>query len=158
MGHTRIRQSVSVSSFTLAPLLDRFRNELQPLDENAFIEQVNRIPALPDSDDPIWDSEGEEPRLDLCRLLAAADVLGINGWRNAVTAIFERAALGDVYERMQSIRHGPERAFHDDIASLVAILEPLARHERPGTRQWSIRELVRHLPRALELVCSPRCA
>lgn len=131
---------MSVSSFTVGPVVERFRQELEPLDETAFLEVVDRIPSLPDSDDPSWESS-EDPWVDLCRLVAAADVVGMNGWRSAVTKIFERAALGDVYDMMQSIRHGPERAFSDDIAPLVAILEPLARHARPGTRQWSIREL-----------------
>lgn len=129
-----------MSSFTVGPLIDRFRQELESLDEATFLEAVDRIPALPDSDDPRW-TLADEPWFDLCRLIAAADVVGINGWRSAVKPIYERAALGDVYDRMQSIRHGPEQAFQGDIKSLVALLEPLARHARPGTRQWVIGEL-----------------
>jgi HEAT repeat protein len=40
---------------------------------------------------------------------------------------------------MQDIRHGPERAA--GAAELAALLERLTRHERAGTRQWSVREL-----------------
>jgi hypothetical protein len=45
---------------------------------------------------------------------------------------------------MPSLRHGPERAFGDDEAAsqeFATRLEPLARHHRPGTRLWVVREL-----------------
>jgi hypothetical protein len=56
-----------------------------------------------------------------------------------VVPIFERAARGDLYELMQDIRHGPERTA--EAAELAALLEPLTRLERAGTRQWSVPEL-----------------
>jgi hypothetical protein len=52
-----------------------------------------------------------------------------------------RAALGDLNDAMQAIRHGPERAYRDDLDAFAHVLEPLAIHVRPGTRQWSVREL-----------------
>lgn len=56
-------------------------------------------------------------------------------------ALYERAALGDLDDRMQLLRHGPERAFANAPADLADMLEPLSRHLRPGTRQWALREL-----------------
>jgi hypothetical protein len=42
---------------------------------------------------------------------------------------------------MQGIRHGPERAFEGASAEMARYLEPLTRHERAGTRLWTVREL-----------------
>lgn len=63
------------------------------------------------------------------------------GWKSAVGQTYERAARGDLDGLMQSIRHGPERAFGEDLDGFADVLEPLVDHPRPGTRQWSVREL-----------------
>jgi HEAT repeat protein len=117
--------------------IERHRAELRVLDEDAFLAAVRAIPALADSDSPSWDQEASWD--DAYRLLAAADVIGERGWFAAIVPVFERAASGDLYETMQSIRHGPERAAGP--SALAALLEPLASHPRAGTRQWSVREL-----------------
>ena len=117
--------------------IERHRAELRVLDEDGFLAAVRAIPALADSDSPSW--EQEEPWDDAYRLLAAADVIGERGWIKAIVPVFERAARGDLYETMQWLRHGPERAA--PAGQLAALLEPLASHPRAGTRQWSVREL-----------------
>jgi HEAT repeats len=117
--------------------IERHRAELRALDEDGFLAAVRAIPALADSDSPSWDQE--EGWDHAYRLLAAADVIGERGWVKAVVPIFEQAARGDLFEAMQAIRHGPERAV--GAAQLAALLEPLTTHPRAGTRQWSVREL-----------------
>jgi hypothetical protein len=117
--------------------IEQHRTQLRGLDEEEFLGAIRSIPALADSDSAIWDQA--EPWEDAYRLLAAADVIGERGWIRGVVPVFERAARGDLYEMMQDIRHGPERA--TEVADLAALLEPLTRHERAGTRQWSVREL-----------------
>jgi hypothetical protein len=117
--------------------IERHRAELRVLDEDALLSAVCAIPALADSDSLSW--EREESWDDAYRLLAAADVIGERGWVRAVVPVFERVARGDLYETMQWVRHGPERAA--GAAALAALLEPLASHPRAGTRQWSVREL-----------------
>lgn len=117
--------------------IEQHRTQLRGLDEEEFLAAIRSIPALADSDSAIWDQE--EPWADAYRLLAAADVIGERGWIRGVVPAFERAAKGDLYEVMQDIRHGPERAA--EAAELAALLEPLTKHERAGTRQWSVREL-----------------
>ena len=117
--------------------IERHRAELRVLDEDAFLAAVRAIPALADSDAPSW--EQEEFWDDAYRLLAAADVIGELGWVRAVVPVFERVARGDLYESMQAVRHGPERAA--GAAALAALPEPLASHPRAGTGQWSVREL-----------------
>lgn len=122
-----------------AEAIQRHRAELRVLDEDAFLAAVERLPALADSDAAVW--EQEESWDDAYRLIAAADVIGERGWVRAVVPVFERAARGDLYETMPSIRHGPERAMGSDVAGFAALLEPLTKHPRAGTRQWSVREL-----------------
>jgi HEAT repeat protein len=117
--------------------IEQHRSQLRELDEEKFLAAIRSIPALADSDSAIWDQD--EPWDDAYRLVAAADVIGERGWIQGVVPIFERAARGDLYEMIQDIRHGPERAA--EAAELAALLEPLTRHERAGTRQWSVREL-----------------
>jgi hypothetical protein len=117
--------------------IERHRAELRVLDEDAFLAAVRAIPALADSDAPLWEQEGSWE--DAYRLLAAADVIGERGWVAAIVPVFERVARGDLFETMQSVRHGPEQAA--GAVQLAALLEPLTRHPRAGTRQWSVREL-----------------
>ena len=124
----------------LSLLIDVERSRLEaPPTEEEFFRAVDQLPELPDSDDALWD--GEESWRALAGLIAAADLVGERGWRAPIPAIFERAALGDVDGYMQSIRHGPERAFRDATRDFARVLLPLASHRRPGTRQWVVREL-----------------
>jgi hypothetical protein len=120
-----------------ADRIERHRVQLCGLDEAGFLAAVHGIPPLADSDSAIWDQVGSWD--DAYRLIAAADVIGERGWIRGVVPVFERAARGDLYELMQDIRHGPERAA--GAAELAALLEPLTKHERAGTRRWSVREL-----------------
>ena len=120
--------------------IERHRTELRALRKEAdFLGAVTRIGALADSDDPSWDYP--QSWTAAYRLIAAADVAGERGWTSAVGPIYERVALGDLNGLMQSVRHGPERAFADDLNGFASVLEPFVDHQRPGTRQWAVREL-----------------
>jgi hypothetical protein len=121
-----------------AAAIERHRAELRVLDEDAFLAELDRLPALADDDDAVWSQD--EPWDAVYRLVAAADVIGERGWVRAIVPLFERAAKGDLYGTMFSIRHGPEQAM-SDVAGFAAMLEPLTKHPRAGTRQWSVREL-----------------
>jgi len=131
-------KGVEVAEASPAEAIERHKAELRVLDEDAFLAALDRLPALADSDAAVWEQESWD---DAYRLIAAADVIGERGWVRAVAPLFERAARGDLYETMQSIRHGPEQAMGADLARFAALLEPLTKHPRAGTRQWSVREL-----------------
>jgi hypothetical protein len=119
--------------------IERHGAELRALSEEAFLAELDRLPALADEDDDaVWDQEGSWDAV--YRLLAAAKVIGERGWVKAIVPLFERAAKGDLYGTMLDIRHGPERAISDS-AEFAAMLEPLTKHPRAGTRRWSVREL-----------------
>ena len=138
--------------------IERHRAELRGLSDESLLDEVSRIPPLRDSTDPYWDDDAAWT--DAYRLIAAADVVGECGWREVAGPIYERAALGDLYGMMQSIRHGPEQAFAEDLDSFADVLEPLIEHSRPGTRQWSVRELgilrlLRSLPAVLSATADP---
>lgn len=127
-------------------------------DESMFLAAVVQIPPLADSDDAQWNDY--DAWNDVYRLLAAAKVVGLRGWRSGVLPIFERVALGDLNETMESIRHGPEQAFSNDSDAFLDLLEPLTAHARAGTRQWSVDELgiygeLRSLPFILGAVHDP---
>jgi HEAT repeat protein len=96
---------------------------------------------LPDGaeSDPVWDDDANLQRVEL--LIALADEVGDRRLVVGIAPLFERAALGDVFEMMQGIRHGPERAVEPDWGVLTAIMRPLAQHERAGCRRWAVREL-----------------
>jgi len=115
------------------------RLALQPLSDPALLALLDSIEPLPDEDDRAWDAPGTFDRAEL--LLAIAEEVGDRRLVEAIAPLYERVALGDVYESMPTIRHGPERAIERDWERLTAIMRPLARHERAGTRQWSVREL-----------------
>lgn len=120
--------------------IERHRTELRALRNEAdFLGAVTKIGALADSDDSCWDDS--QSWTAAYRLIAAADVAGERGWTSTVGPIFERVALGDLNGLMQSVRHGPERAFDDDLNGFANVLEPLVDHQRPRTRQWAVREL-----------------
>lgn len=128
-----------VSERSPAEYINEHQAELVTLDEAGFLLAVQAIAPLADTDSGVW--EDESAWNEAMRLVAAADVVGERGWRSAISLIFERAARGDLFGMMQSIRHGPEQAMGDDLDDFAAILEPLAAHPRSGTRQWSVREL-----------------
>ena len=109
------------------------------MDEAAFLEAVLAIQPLADSDDDVWDDDAAWETVH--RLMAAARVVGERGWRSAVGPLYERAALGDLYEVMRNLRHGPEQAFAGDVDAFAAVLEPLTAYPRAGTRQWAVHEL-----------------
>jgi HEAT repeat protein len=132
-------KGAAVAGESPAEAIQRHKAELRVLDEDAFLAALERLPGLADSDAAVW--ERQESWDDVYRLLAAADVIGERGWVRAIVPLFERAARGDLYEAMESIRHGPERAMGADPAGFAALLEPLTKHPRAGTRQWSVREL-----------------
>ena len=64
-----------------------------------------------------------------------------SGGLRAIAPLFQRAALGDAYEMMQNLRHGPERAAAPDWQALTSIMRPLTRHHQAGCRRWAVREL-----------------
>jgi hypothetical protein len=68
-------------------------------------------------------------------LLAAAEVIGERRLVRAIEPLFQRAALGDGYEMMRGLRHGPERAVAPDWETLAGIMRPLTRHHRAGCRR-----------------------
>jgi hypothetical protein len=84
-------------------------------------------------------------------LLVAADAIGERRRLRAIAPLFQRAALGDGYEMMQGLRHGPERAVAPDWQLLTAIMRPLTRDQRAGCRRWAVRELgILRDPQALD--------
>jgi len=119
--------------------ISRHEATLRLLDEPAFLAEVVRIPPLADTDSEVWDDENTWT--NAYRLIAAANVIGEMGWVVAIVPLYERAAAGDLYGGMQSIRHGPEKAMRDNLQEFAHLLEPLASHSRPGTREWAIAEL-----------------
>lgn len=121
-----------------AEAIERHRVALRALSEDEFLIAIDQIPPLADTDSTIWDDEHRWE--DAYRLVAAADVIGEQGWSKAIVPLFERAAKGDLYGAMQSLRHGPEKAVPHP-QELASLIEPLTRHPRAGTRQWSVREL-----------------
>jgi hypothetical protein len=111
--------------------------------ERALLDALDRWMPLPDENDPRWDSD-QDAWADAERLIAAADEAGEHLSRRAAVKVFEHAAAWDLHGMMQSIRHGPERAFPDsDLGSqeFATMLEPLTTHDRDGTRWWVVREL-----------------
>jgi hypothetical protein len=115
----------------------RWATERELLDE-----MVGWTPLPDDEEDPRWDVDGEA-WADAERLIAAADASGDHQWRGVAVKVFEHAAVWDLNGMMQSIRHGPERAFagDDGAREFAALLEPMTAHDRAGTRRWVVREL-----------------
>lgn len=115
------------------------------LNEDVLLADMVTWEPLPDATDPRWsvDPDGAGVWADLQRVIDAADASGEHGWREVSVRVFEHAASWDVYEAMQSIRHGPERAFAgpQGASDFATRLEPLTRHSRAGTRLWVAREL-----------------
>jgi hypothetical protein len=115
--------------------------------EDQLLAEMAAWEPLPDEADPRWETASpgsDELWANTERLLAAADATGDRGWLRVAVSVFEHAADWDLHGAMQSIRHGPERAFMavpDGIGTFARELEALSRHPRAGTRLWTVREL-----------------
>jgi hypothetical protein len=110
----------------------RHRQAIGPLSDDELIARIKGTEPLPDADndDPAWLEDATWDRAEF--LLAAADAIGERRLRRAIAPLFQRATLGDAYEMMQKLRHGPERAAALDWQALTGIMRPLTRHHRAG--------------------------
>jgi HEAT repeat protein len=121
------------------------------LSDDELIARITGLEPLPDADDddPAWRDDATWDRAEF--LLAAADAIGERKLVRAIAPLLQRAALGDGYEMMPGIRHGPERAVAPDWQRLTSIMRPLTRDQRAGCRRWAIRELgILRDPQALD--------
>lgn len=124
---------------------------IERLSDDELVERLENLTPLPDADDddPAWFDDATWDRAEF--LLAVADAIGERGLLAAIGPLFQRAALGDGYEMMQGLRHGPERAVAGDWAALATIMRPLTRDQRSGCRRWAVRELgILRDPRAFD--------
>jgi HEAT repeat protein len=114
---------------------------IEPLSDDELIACIEGTEPLPDADDddPAWLVDATWDRAEF--LLATADAIGERRLLRAIAPLFQRAALGDAYEMMQNLRHGPERAAAPDWQALTGIMRPLTRYHRAGCRRWAVREL-----------------
>lgn len=121
--------------------IGRYRRVIEPLSDDELIARIERTEPLPDADDddPAWLDDVTWDRAEF--LLAAADAIGERRLLAAVAPVFQRAALGEGFEMMQALRHGPEQAAAPDWQALADIMGPLTRHHRAGCRRWAVREL-----------------
>jgi HEAT repeat protein len=129
----------------------RHREVIGPLSDAEPIARIKGLTPLPaaDDDDPAWLEDATWDRAEF--LIAAADAIGERRLLQAIAPLFQRAALGDGYEMMQGLRHGPERAVAPDWPLLTSIMRPLTRHQRAGCRRWAVRELgILRDPQALD--------
>ncbi len=129
----------------------RYREAIGQLSDDELIARIESLERLPDADDddPAWLEDATWDRAEF--LLAASDAIGERRLLRAIAPLFQRAALGDGYEMMQGLRHGPERAVAPDWQALTSIMLPLTRDQRAGCRRWAIRELgILRDPRALD--------
>lgn len=119
----------------------RHRQVIEPLSDDELIARIEGTEPLPDADDddPAWLDDASWDRAEF--LLAAAEAIGERRLLRAIAPLFQRAALGDGYEMMQGLRHGPERAASPDWHALTSIMRSLTRHHRAGCRRWAVREL-----------------
>jgi HEAT repeats len=119
----------------------RHRQAIDPLSDDELIARIKGTEPLPDADDddPAWLEDATWDRAEF--LLAAADAIGERRLLRAIAPLFQRAALGDAYEMMQNLRHGPEQAAAPDWQTLTGIMRPLTRYPRAGCRRWVVREL-----------------
>jgi hypothetical protein len=115
--------------------------------EDQLLAEMTSWEPLPDEADPRWEAVSpgsDELWANSERLLAAAKASGDHGWLRVAVRVFEHAADWDLHGAMQSIRHGPERAFiavPAGIGTFARELEALSQHARAGTRLWAVREL-----------------
>lgn len=115
--------------------------------EERLLAEMASWEPLPDQSDPRWDaltSASDDLWAGSERVIAAAEASGEHGWLRVAVKVFEHASDWDLHGAMQSIRHGPEKAYMgvpDGIATFARELEQLTRHHRAGTRLWTVREL-----------------
>jgi HEAT repeat protein len=129
----------------------RHGRAIELLSDDELIASIESTEPLPDAndDDPVWLEDATWDRAEF--LLAAAEATGERKLLRAVAPLFQRAALGDAYEMMQNLRHGPERAAAPNWQALTGIMRPLTRHHRAGCRRWAVRELgILRDPQALD--------
>jgi HEAT repeats len=119
----------------------RHRQVIEPLSDDELIARIEGTEPLPDADDDdrAWLEDATWDRAEF--LLAAAEAIGERRLLRAIAPLFQRAALGDAYEMMQNLRHGPEQAVAPDWQVLTNIMRPLTRHHQAGCRRWAVREL-----------------
>jgi len=119
----------------------RHREVIELLSDDELIARIEGTEPLPDAgdDDPAWLMDATWDRAEF--LLAAAEAVGERRLLRAIAPLFQRAALGDGYEMMQNLRHGPERAAAPDWQVLASIMRPLTCYHRAGCRRWAVREL-----------------
>ncbi|MBO0803045.1 MAG: HEAT repeat domain-containing protein [Nocardiopsaceae bacterium] len=117
------------------------RQAFESLTDDELIARIKATEPLPDADDddPAWDEDATWDRAEF--LIAAADEVGDRRLMRAIAPLFQLASLGDAYEMMRDLRHGPERAAAPDWQALTGIIRPLTRHHRAGCRRWAVREL-----------------
>ena len=120
---------------------DGHRLALAHLSDDEFMAVLTSTRPLPDvdDDDPAWEDAENFERAEL--LLAIADGIGERRLVRAIGPLYERAALGDVFEVLRGLRHGPERAVAPTYGILTGIMRPLSHHARAGTRRWAVQEL-----------------
>lgn len=136
-----MRHHRSVDEHVPAEGIGRHKADFTRLSDEEFIELLRELPPLPQvpDGDPIWTDDATWDAVE--RLLAFADEIGNRRLASAIRPLYELASLGDAFEMMQAIRHGPERAVAPDWGVLIEIMKPLVRHPRAGCRRWAIREL-----------------
>lgn len=94
--------------------IGRHGRVIEPLSDDELIARIEHTEPLPDADDydPAWLDDATWERAEF--LLAAADAIGERRLLAAVAPVFQRAALGEGFEMMQALRHGPEQAVAPD--------------------------------------------
>jgi hypothetical protein len=129
----------------------RHRQVIDSMSDDELIARLEGTEPLPDAgdDDPAWLEDATWDRAEF--LLAVADAIGERRLLRAIAPLFQRAALGDAYEMMQGLRHGPERAVASNWQVLASIMRPLTSDHQAGCRRWAVRELgILRDPQALE--------
>jgi HEAT repeat protein len=140
-GRSNVGDDGGVDQRVPADGIGRYRQVIESLSDAELVAHIEGTEPLPDADDddPAWLDDGVWDRAEF--LLAAADAIGERRLVRAIAPLFQRAALGDAYEMMQSLRHGPEQAVAPDWQVLTSIMRPLTRHHHAGCRRWAVREL-----------------
>jgi hypothetical protein len=143
LGLPFVESAVRIVSMTEPTPWDRItahRASFVGRSDSEIVAGIRSLEPLPDADesDPVWDDANLQ-RVEF--LIALAYEVGDRRLTAGIAPLYERAALGDVFDMMQGIRHGPERAVEPELSRLTAIMRPLAKHERAGCRRWAVREL-----------------
>ncbi len=136
-----IGHHVEVQERTPADGIARHRDRLRTLSDEGLLAELRATEPLPQENDdaPAWDDEATSDRVEF--VIAAANELGERRLVEAIKPLFELASLGDAYEMMQGLRHGPGKAVRPHFHLLTPIMLDLVRSTRPGCRRWAAREL-----------------